>query len=78
MKGELITRIDKEVIRQIEKWGATDENPTVLVAATAGELGEVWHAISHNEGHERIRQEISETMAVLSRLYDMAQDNQVK
>ena len=74
MKSDLIKRVNKEIIRQIEKWGATDENPTVLVAATAGELGEVWHALSHNEGVERIHQEISETIATLVRLYAMVDE----
>ena len=71
MRSDLIIRVDKEIDRQIAKWGETDENPIVLIAAATEELGEVAHACFHNEGVERTQQEICEVIGVLTRLYDM-------
>jgi len=73
MNIDLIKQVDKEIVRQIEKWGATDENPIVLIAAATEELGEVAHAVFHDEGVKQIRQEISEVIGVLARLYDMVE-----
>lgn len=73
MRSDLITRVDKEIDRQIAKWGTTDENPIVLIAAATEELGEVAHACFHNEGVERTHQEICEVIGVLVRLYDMVE-----
>jgi len=73
MKAELVGRVDKEIERQIEKWSDTDESPVVLIAAAAGELGEVAGAFFHNEGIGRMQQEICEVIGVLARLYDMVE-----
>ncbi|GAI60621.1 unnamed protein product [marine sediment metagenome] len=71
MDRKLIQMVVQEEVRGMAKWGSTDKSPTILLAAATEELGEVAHAINHNEGADRIAQEIAETMGVLSRLYDM-------
>jgi len=38
------------------------------------EIGEVAHAINHNEGASVIQQEIAESVGLLSRLYEMVGD----
>jgi len=68
---KLIKRVKEEEERGIAKWGATDNNPNILLNAAVEELGEVAHAINHSEGIEKIQQEITETIGVLSRLYNM-------
>jgi NTP pyrophosphatase (non-canonical NTP hydrolase) len=67
----LIRMVYEEINRGIEKWGATDVSPDILLNAAVEELGEVAHAINHKEGAERVRQEVAECMGVLSRLFDM-------
>ena len=74
MLEELIDKIVMEEERGIAKWGKTDRSPDILLNAATEELGEVAHAINHNEGADKIRQEIAETMGVLSRLYEMVGD----
>lgn len=71
MNYELIKRIDEERERGIQKWGDTDRTPTILLNAATEELGEVAHAINHEEGMDKTQQEITEVMGVLARLYDM-------
>ena len=67
----LIKKIEGEEFKGKAKWGYSDTVPDRLLAAATEELGEVAHAINHNEGAEKTRQEIAETIGVLSRLYDM-------
>lgn len=70
--------IEVEVRRGIEKWGVTDTNYYVLIAAAVEELGESAHAIFHDEGKDKAQQEIVEAMGVLVRLYWMVEDNALK
>jgi len=67
----LIDKISLEEERGIAKWGSVDRDPTILLNAATEELGEVAHGINHDEGSDKIQQEIAETMGVLSRLYTM-------
>lgn len=71
MRQDLLSRVEVEENRGQEKWGKTDTSPIILLCAAAEELGEVSHAINHDEGADAIIQEIAETMGVLSRLYNM-------
>jgi len=71
MNKKLIEIVEQEEARQVAKWGHTHETPEVLGFAAVGELGEVAGAFFHNEGSERMIQEIAETIATLSRLHDM-------
>lgn len=71
MDVRLIEMIEGEEYRGIAKWGHVDTEPTLLLNAATEELGEVAHAINHEEGSEKVSQEIAETMGVLSRLFDM-------
>lgn len=73
MHYSLIKRIDAERERGIGKWGDTDKTPETLLNAATEELGEVAHAINHKEGMVATQQEIVEVMGVLSRLYDMVE-----
>jgi len=68
---DLVRKINIEINRGKEKWGRTDTNPGALLNAATEELGEVAHAVNHEEGFEVVTQEIAEAMGVLSRLYDM-------
>lgn len=68
MRHELLDKVIDEEERGIAKWGATDKTPEILLSAALEELGEVAHAINHNEGKERVQQEIAEVMGILSRL----------
>ncbi|MBA7547252.1 hypothetical protein ES705_39660 [subsurface metagenome] len=71
MDSKLLQMVVQEEVRGTAKWGGVDKSPSILLNAATEELGEVAHAINHEEGSERISQEIAETMGVLSRLYDM-------
>lgn len=71
MLQELIDQIIREEGRGISKWGSVDRDPSILLNAATEELGEVAHAINHDEGADKVQQEIAETMGVLSRLYQM-------
>ena len=71
MNQILVQNINEEIKKGIAKWGATDTTPDRLLAAATEELGEVAHAINHSESIGRIRQEITEVMGILARLYDM-------
>lgn len=71
MNIDLIKRVEAEEIIAIAKWGEIDTTPEILLNAVTEELGEVAHAFNHNEGLENIKQEIVETIGILSRLYDM-------
>lgn len=73
MRYKLVTRVNEEEKRGIEKWGATDDTPDILLNAAIEELGEVAHAVNHNEGIDKVQQEIVETIGVLSRLYEMVE-----
>ncbi|GAI62572.1 unnamed protein product [marine sediment metagenome] len=73
MNYGLIKRIDAEREVAIQKWGATDRTPEILLNAVTEEVGEVAHAINHNEGVAVIQQEIVEAMGVLARLYEMVE-----
>jgi NTP pyrophosphatase (non-canonical NTP hydrolase) len=61
----------REEARGREKWGSIDSSPSILLNAATEELGEVAHAINHDEGTDKVAQEIAETIGVLSRLYDI-------
>ncbi|GAI05476.1 unnamed protein product [marine sediment metagenome] len=71
MDVRLIEMIEGEEYKGKAKWGLVDTEPTILLNAATEELGEVAHAINHEEGSEKVTQEIAETMGVLSRLFDM-------
>lgn len=71
MREILLNKAIEEEERGREKWGSTDTSPEILLNAAIEELGEVAHAINHNERVNAIIQEIAETIGVLSRLYDM-------
>ncbi len=71
MNKELIKRAEGEVVQGLLKWGHADKSPVDLMIAITEEVGEVAHAINHNEGQEATRQEIAEAVGLLSRLYDM-------
>lgn len=71
MNYRLIQRIDAENKEAIAKWGGVDRTPVDLISAATEELGEVAHAINHNEGMAATQQEIVEVMGILSRLYNM-------
>lgn len=73
MEYRLRTHIDQEVARGFAKWGTTDTSREILLNAATEELGEVAHAINHNENYRRIQQEIAEVMGVLARLYEMVE-----
>jgi len=66
----LIDKIAVEEERRVLK-GDTDRDSSILLNAATKELGEVAFAINHKGGVKNIRQEIAETMGILSRLYDM-------
>lgn len=71
MNQALLNKVLNEEKRGQEKWGEVDRSPAILLNAATEELGEVAHAINHNEGEAIIIQEIAETIGVLSRLYDI-------
>lgn len=71
MRQDLIDKVRSEETVAIRRWGATDRTPIILLGAATEELGEVAHAINHNEGIEAAQQEIVETIGILSRLYEM-------
>lgn len=71
MDIELLEKVTLEELRGVQKWGDVDKHPTILLNAALEELGEVAHALNHNEGFCNTSQEIAETIGVLSRLYDM-------
>ena len=73
MRYALIKKVKEEMARGIEKWGETDDSPDILLNAAVEELGEVAHAINHDEGIEVVQQEIAETIGVLARLYEMVE-----
>ena len=70
---DLAVEINKEIQRGIEKWGPTDIHPTILLNAATEELGEVAHAINHQEGKEKVQQEVRETIGILVRLHEMVE-----
>lgn len=67
----LIKMVEVEEKRGKAKWGETDRTPEILLSAAVEELGEVAHAINHNESAEKTVQEIAETIGILSRLFEM-------
>lgn len=71
MDSRLLSRVQAEERRGKEKWGHIDTSPAILLNAATEELGEVAHAINHEEGKDKTAQEIAEAIGVLSRLYDM-------
>lgn len=71
MLQELIGRVIEEEKVAKAKWGYMDRTPNDLLNAATEELGEVAHAINHDEGKEAIQQEIVETVGVLARLWEM-------
>jgi len=73
MYQSLVNRINEEEKVAIKKWGDADRTPDDLLCAATEELGEVAHAINHKEGVSAIHQEIVEAMGVLSRLYEMVE-----
>jgi len=73
MKQKLIQSVNHEIARGKAKWGEVDKSPELLLIAATEELGEVAHAINHNEGCATIQQEIAEAVGILARLYDMVE-----
>lgn len=71
MDSKLIRMVSYEEERGREKWGNVDRTPIDLMIAIQEEIGEVAHAINHEEGSGRVTQEIAEAMGILSRLFDM-------
>ena len=71
MNAELIQRASSEEVRGLAKWGHADKTPVDLLAAIQEEAGEVAHAINHDEGREKARQEITQVVGLYSRLYEM-------
>lgn len=71
VKQRFLEMVNTEYKRGIEKWGDVDKDPTILLNAATEELGEVAHAINHNEGKEAIQQEVAEVVGVLARLWEM-------
>jgi len=71
MDSRLARMIVQEEVRGTAKWGNIDRTPSILLNAATEELGEVAHAINHEEGPDRTAQEIAETIGILVRLYDM-------
>lgn len=69
---DFLSQVTTEYKRGIEKWGKVDQSPSLLLNAATEELGEVAHAINHNEGKEVIKQEVAETVGILARLWEMA------
>lgn len=68
---ELLHMVRLERQRGYEKWGTVDKDPTILLNAIIEEIGEVAHAVNHDEGTDKTVQEIAEAIGVLTRLYDM-------
>lgn len=66
-----LSMVTTEYKRGIEKWGEVDKLPKDLLNAATEELGEVAHAINHNEGKEAIQQEVAEAVGILARLWEM-------
>lgn len=77
MEQALIKKVEDEEWRGKAKWRHADISPPMLLNAATEELGEVAHAINHNEGKENIQQEIAEVMGILSRLYEMVNQDSV-
>lgn len=71
MDKVLIKMVEVEEKRGRAKWGAVDKDPICLLIAALEELGEVAHAVNHNEGSEKIVQEVAEVIGILSRLCKM-------
>ncbi len=67
--------IEAEIEHGIEKWGSVDTEPGLLLNAALEELGEVAHAINHNEGILRAQKEIIDVTGILIRLYWMLEDS---
>jgi len=73
MNQRFIDRAIAEEGRGKAKWGQVDKTPQDLMIAIQEELGEVAHAINHNEGRNIIQQETVETVGLLSRLFNMVE-----
>ncbi len=71
MNKELLRVVEIEEEKGKQKWGHVDRSPPDLMIAIQEELGEVAHTINHTEGADRAKQEIAETIGLLSRLHDM-------
>lgn len=67
---ELVSLVNREISRGYEKWGEVDKTPNLYLNAVLEELGEVAHAINHDEGAHKAQQEIAETIGILVRLWD--------
>lgn len=74
MEEALIKMVETEEWKGKAKWGHVDTSPPILLNAAVEELGEVAHAINHEEGRDKASQEIAEVIGVLSRLYNMLWD----
>lgn len=70
MKEKLIMLVEEEERKGFAKWGDIDRTPVDYMIAIQEELGEVAHAINHNEGVEATTQEIAQVIGLLSRLYE--------
>lgn len=65
---QLIEKVNEEMARTKGQVG-----PDILLNSAVEALGEVAHAINHNEGLESVKREIVVAIGVLARLYDMAE-----
>lgn len=68
---ELLRQIRLERGKGYAKWGHVDRTPVDMMIAIMEEVGKVAHAINHDEGNEKAKQEIAEAIGILSRLWDM-------
>ncbi len=63
----------KKVNEEMARTKGQVKGPDILLNSAVEALGEVAHAINHNEGLESVQREIVEAIGVLARLYDMAE-----
>ena len=66
----LIKKVNEEMAKTK---GQVNDGPDILLNSAVEALGEVAHAINHNEGLESVEGEIVKAIGVLARLYDMAE-----
>lgn len=71
MRQSLVEQVNHKIARGEAKWGHIDRTPVDLMIAVQEEIGEVAHAINHDEGATAIKQEIVDVIGILSRLYEM-------
>lgn len=75
MNKDLITMVNTEIERGLAKWGKVDKTSVDLLVAALEELGEVAHGVNHKGNYILIQQEIAEVVGILSRLFDMVEED---